>query len=212
MDLNKFDINTLRNNPIILIIGKRATGKSFLIRDITNHQKNVDFDLIINPTEECDKFYKTQLFGKFIHTSYKPFLLKDLLNNQKKLMNTGNMKKKGLIFDCCLTENEYKKDKNLRECLLNGRCYKINMISSIQYPMKMSPENISNTDYIFIFKENIISNKKQLYEYYGGLFPTFKEFSDILDKYTNNFNCLVIDITSKSNNIKECIYWYNSSS
>ena len=65
-------------------------------------------------------------------------------------------------------------------------------------------------DYCFILRETIVSNRKRLYEHYAGMFPSFEIFSQVMDQCTENFECLVIDNTSKSNSITEQCFWYKA--
>ena len=42
------------------------------------------------------------------------------------------------------------------------------------------------------------------------MFPTFEMFCETMDQCTENFECLVIDNTSKSNKIEDQVYWYKA--
>ena len=207
---NKFDMSKIKKNSCILIIGKRSTGKSFLVRDIINNKKNVNFDLIISPFEKHIDFYSKIVPGKIIHKTLTLHLLEKFLNKQRNHYKIKNIKNTGLIFNNCFYDRKLYTCNNIREIFLNKRSLGIMIISTFQHVFNIPHVHILTTNYIFIFRQNIIRNKKKLYEHYGSMFSTFNEFCSILDKYTNDYNCLVIDNTSKSNNIKECIYWYKS--
>ena len=43
------------------------------------------------------------------------------------------------------------------------------------------------------------------------MFPTFDIFCQVMDQCTENYECLVIDNTSKSNKIEDQVYWYKAS-
>jgi hypothetical protein len=53
-------------------------------------------------------------------------------------------------------------------------------------------------------------NRKRLYENYCGFVPTFDIFNQIMDAATQNYECLVVDNTTKSNNITDMLYWYRA--
>jgi hypothetical protein len=78
----------------------------------------------------------------------------------------------------------------------------------MQYPLGIPPNLRTNIDYVFILRENIVSNRKRIYDNYAGMFPTFEVFSQVMDQCTENFECLVIDNTSNSNKLEDCVYWY----
>jgi hypothetical protein len=68
----------------------------------------------------------------------------------------------------------------------------------------------SNIDYIFLFGEDFISNKRKLFEYYAGIFSTFESFDQVFSKLTSNFGCMVIDNKTITDDINEKIFWYKS--
>lgn len=82
---------------------------------------------------------------------------------------------------------------------------------TMQFVLGIAPELRTNVDYIFICRENIISNRKRLYESFAGMFPTFEIFCTVMDACTENFECLVIDNTSKSNKLEDQVFWYKAS-
>ena len=42
------------------------------------------------------------------------------------------------------------------------------------------------------------------------MFPTFDAFCQVLDNCTENFECLVIDNTVRSNKIEDMVFWYKA--
>ena len=80
----------------------------------------------------------------------------------------------------------------------------------MQFSLGIPPNLRTNVDYVFILRENIWSNRKRLYDHYAGMFPTFEMFCETMDQCTENYECLVIDNTSKSNRIEDQVYWYKA--
>ncbi len=80
----------------------------------------------------------------------------------------------------------------------------------MQFPLGISPQLRGNIDYVFILRENIVSNRKRIYEHYAGMFPTFEMFCKVMDQCTENFECLVIDNNTQSNRIEDQIFWYKA--
>ena len=94
---------------------------------------------------------------------------------------------------------------------MNGRHYKILFLITMQFALGIPPNLRGNIDYVFILRENYISNRKRIYDHYAGMFPTFEIFCQVMDQCTENYECLVIDNTSKSNKIEDQVYWYKAS-
>jgi hypothetical protein len=44
------------------------------------------------------------------------------------------------------------------------------------------------------------------------MFPTFEIFCQVMDQCTENFECLVIDNTTKSNKLEDTVFWYKADS
>ena len=55
-----------------------------------------------------------------------------------------------------------------------------------------------------------IYDQEKLYKNFFGIFPHFSVFQDVLNACTEGYDCLVLDNTSKSNNIQDCVYWYRA--
>ena len=77
--------------------------------------------------------------------------------------------------------------------------------------MDLSPDLRANVDYVFILRENVIQNREKLYKSFFGIFPTFDMFNQVMTACTENYECLVLDNTSKSNKIQDCVFWYKAS-
>jgi hypothetical protein len=76
--------------------------------------------------------------------------------------------------------------------------------------MDLPPGLRANIDYIFCLRENIRQNRERLWKSFFGVIPTFPMFQTIMDSCTENYQCLVLDNTSKSNKLEECIFYYKA--
>ena len=216
LKLNKFDMNRIADDSVVVLIGKRNTGKSFLTKYILYNNRSIPVGTVISGTEGANKFYSEIVPPVFIHEEYTPLILNNVLKRQKIIMkkknqNVGNIDPRAfLILDDCLYDNSWQKDKNIRSCFMNGRHYKLMFILTMQFALGIPPNLRTNIDYVFILRENIWSNRKRLYDHYAGMFPTFEMFCETMDQCTENYECLVIDNTSKSNKIEDQVYWYKA--
>jgi hypothetical protein len=212
LKLKRFDISRITPDKIVVLIGKRNTGKSYIVRDIMYNNKDLPIGTVISPTEMANKFYGEMIPKVFIHEEYTPKLLENVIIRQKMIMKQVNKEKKTkgysnidprcfLVMDDCLYDNDWVKDKNIRSIFLNGRHYKIFFIMTSQYVMGITPILRSNIDFTFILRENIMSNR---------MLPTYEAFCSVLDNTTENYECLVIDNTTKSNKLEDQIFWFKA--
>ena len=170
---------------------------------------------VISGTEAANEFYSSIVPPIFIHEEYQPIIIENLLKRQKQLLverKEGNKvdPRAFLILDDCLYDNSWVKDTNVRSLFMNGRHYHILFILTMQYALGIPPNLRTNIDFVFILRENYVSNRKRLYEHYAGMFPTFEMFCQVMDQCTENYECLVVNNNSKSNRLQDQVFWYKA--
>ncbi len=215
LKLKKFDISNIKDDSVIAMLAKRNSGKSVLCKDLLYHHRNIPAGLIISPTEKANSFYGDFVPDIFIHDEYDSIIISKLLQRQEILIHKQKINSKidpraFLILDDCLYDNKWIKDSNMRSIFMNGRHYKLMFILTMQFALGIPPNLRSNIDYIFILRENILSNRKRLFDHYAGMFPTFEMFCKVLDNCTQNYECLVIHNGAKSNKLEDQIFWYKA--
>jgi hypothetical protein len=223
MENIKFSAQEASNGPVIVLIGRRDTGKSYLVRDLLYYHQDIPIGTVIAGTEAGNGFYSHHVPRLFIHDEYNTVIIENILKRQKAVLkqinreitsyNRSNIDPRAfVILDDCLYDSAWTKDKVMRLLFMNGRHWRIMLIITMQYPLGVPPNLRTNIDYVFILREPYISNRKRIYENYAGMFPTFESFSQVLDQCTENYECLVIDNNSKSNKLNDQIYWYKAES
>ena len=221
LKLRKFDIKSIPSDKVIVFIGKRETGKSFLVKDLLYYHKDVPIGTVISGTEAANTFYGNMVPSLFIHDAFTPQIVANSLKRQKMVIKKINKDKARygssnidprafLILDDCLYDQSWVRDENIRNLFMNGRHYKMLFIITMQYALGVPPNLRTNIDYVFILRENLMNNRKRLYEHYAGMFPSFEIFCQVMDACTEDFNCLVINNNSKSNKIEDQVFWYKA--
>ena len=228
LELRKFDMRNItfrpdeNKGPVVVFIGRRDTGKTFLVRDMLYHHQDIPIGTVISGTEVGNGFYKKLVPKLFIHNQYSPVLIDNVLRRQKVVLkqierdvsagkrNTTDPRA-FVILDDCLYDNTWSRDKLMRALFLNGRHFKCMLLLTMQYPLGMPPTLRTNVDYVFILRENYLTNRKRIYENYASMFPTFESFCSVMDQCTENYECLVINNNTKSNKLTDQIFWYRAS-
>tara|TARA_B100000686_G_C16789240_1_gene977436 strand:- start:744 stop:1535 length:792 start_codon:yes stop_codon:yes gene_type:complete len=218
LELKKFDMTQISDDKVVVLIGKRDTGKSFLCRDILYHHRDIPVGQVISGTEGANQFYQKIVPKLFIHGEFSTEIIQNMLKRQKIMidkLNSGKDLKTDprafLILDDCLYDNSWAKDKYMRSIFMNGRHFKLLFLLTMQYALGIPPNLRTNIDYVFILRENYVSNRKRLYEHYAGMFPTFEMFCQVMDQCTENYECLVINNNAKSNKLSDQVFWYKAS-
>ena len=207
--------------PVIVLIGRRDTGKSFLVRDLLYYHQDIPIGTVISGTEAGNGFFSAHVPKLFIHDEYNTAIIENILKRQKTVLKQIKKEMEAykrttidprafVILDDCLYDNKWTKDKMMRLLFMNGRHWKIMLIITMQYPLGVPPNLRTNIDYVFILREPYISNRKRIWENYAGMFPTFESFCQVMDQCTENFECLVINNNAKSNKLQDQIFWYKA--
>lgn len=215
LKIRKWDPTTLKPDAIVLLLGKRGTGKSTLMRNLMYHVRDkLDFCLAMSPTEEATESLGSFLPPTMIYNDFRPDKVNQLLNTQRQQWKRGHGSKVGLIMDDCMYDKGIfrgETGKIFRNLFMNGRHRRVFFLNCVQYCMDMTPDLRSQVDYVFQLRDNIQSSRKKTWEQFFGFFPTFEQFSKTMSVCTENYECLVYDSkASKSNNIEDSIFWYKA--
>ena len=227
LELKKFDMRSISfkadesKGPVIVLIGRRDTGKSFLVKDLLYYRQDIPIGTVIAGTEEGNGFYGQLVPKLFIHNEYNTVIIENILKRQKQVLKQIKNEREQYnrstidprtfaIMDDCLYDGKWTKDKMMRLLFLNGRHWKIMLIITMQYPLGIPPMLRTNIDYTFILREPYIANRKRIYDNYAGMFRTFEAFCQVMDQCTENYECLVINNNSKSNRLQDQVFWYKA--
>jgi hypothetical protein len=215
LHLKKFDMASIKDTSIVVLIGKRDTGKSWLVRDLLWHHKDIPVGTVISPTEAVNRFYADMVPSLFIHDKVNPELLASVVKRQKiitkRTHTSPNIDPRAfVVLDDCFYDNSWVSDVSMRYLFCNGRHVKTLVLITMQYPLGVPPSLRTNIDYVFILRENIVNNRKRIYDNYAGMFPNFDSFAQTMNQTTENYECLVIHNNSKSNRIEDQVFWYKA--
>jgi hypothetical protein len=201
-----------------------VTHNSWLVRDIFYHHRHIPSGVVFSGTEEASPFFSDFIPDCFIHSEYDPELIESIMNRQRRKIreaknsgrsDTGKMASNNvfIVLDDMLHDAQnWKKEKTIKNIFFNGRHYNFLFILTMQYPLGITPELRSNIDYVFIFNEPSVKNRRKIYEDYAGMIPSFDHFCNILDACTQNHECLVIKTSGNSTDIRDQIFWYKAES
>lgn len=212
LQLKKFDPSKMGDNRVAVFIGKRGTGKTTLVTDILKQKSYLPVGIVMSGTEEGNGHYSTYVPDSFIYSDFDKEVIEKMLVRQKKLARKRDQvdDRVFLLLDDCMYDKKIMREKCIRSLFFNGRHWNIFLMITMQYCMDMGPDLRSNVDYVFVLRENILSVREKIYKSFFGMFPSFDMFCQVMDACTSNYECLVLDNTSTSNNIEDCVYWYKA--
>ncbi len=221
LPIKKFNIHEMVDHCTIAMIAKRATGKSFLTREIMYQKRHIASAVAISRTEKLNSFYSEFIPDSYIFSEYTSDILSRIYERQSNMNEDNKLRiKEGkkpkddsvmlIMDDCMSSKGTWLKDPNILELFFNGRHHHLSFILTMQYSVGIPPEMRSNFDYIFLLAEDTISNRKRLYEHYAGMFPSFDIFQQVFTDVTENYGIMVINNRVHSKNITDKVFWYRA--
>ncbi|QKF93472.1 VV A32-like packaging ATPase [Fadolivirus algeromassiliense] len=225
IEFKKLDLNNMLDNSKICLVGKRGSGKSWIIRDILNkintNDQFLENTLIISKTEKMNPFYKKHFPNAKVICEYNSEAISDYLFDQevrideskKRLDQTGiYIPSDGCVIldDCIGSKGSWMNDKSLLELFYNARHYNTTFIITMQFPLGIKPELRLQFDYVFLLSEDFYSNQKRLYDHYAGMFPTFETFRDTFLQLTEDYNAMVISNCSGCVSLTDKLFYYKA--
>lgn len=209
--ITKFKPDTIKPGRIIFIVGKRGCGKSTLLRDLLSRMAGqVDYALAMCPTMESAGMLRDCMPSSSVYDRYVPSKVDQVVRVAQHFASLGKKRRILLCLDDCLYDRNVLRSPSIREIFFNGRHLGITFIALAQYCMDVSPDLRTQIDYLFVMKENIVSNRQKLWKYLFGCVQNFDDFSAIMDRCTQNYECLCLDNTLNSGAVQECVFWYKA--
>lgn len=212
--LKEFNPSRIKGNSTILIIGKRGSGKSVLMKDIAYHlarERKIDMGVGFSATEDSNKNLASFLPDSLIHKKYKPEIVQKIYSMQQKHSKRNKMQNVALILDDCLYEKKQFNSDLVRKLFFNGRHYNLLIMLLAQYSMDLNPSLRGNIDIIFVARDLVFANRERLYKNFFGIFPTFSAFDKVMTTVTQDFNFLVlVNNDARSTKAEDVLFYYRA--
>ena len=222
LNLKKFDMASISKGAIVVMVGRRGQGKSYLVKDLLYYKRDIPIGTVVSASEGSNRFYGDMMPSLFIHEEYSPEIISNLVKRQKLV--TRKMKQQIAMYgksnidpyaflimdDMMYDAPRWIKDVSIKDIFMNGRHFNLMFLVTMQFSLGLPPSFRANCDIIFVLRETYVSNRRRLYEHYAGMFPTFEIFCQVMNQCTENYECLVINNTVRSNKLEDCVFWYKA--
>ena len=209
--IKKLDVHTIKPHRITLLLGRRGSGKSVLLRDLLyNSCDRYDFAMAMCPTMESSQLLKECMPKCCVFDRYMQSKIDALVRVATETTAQGKGRSFLLILDDVMYDKAICRTQSFRYLFYNGRHAKISVMILLQYLTDMPPDMRTQVDYVYTMKENTIQNRMKLYKMFFGVFDTFEDFTAVLDRCTQNYETLMLDNTLQSNGPADCIFWYKA--
>ena len=196
----------------IIVIGKTGTGKTTCILDILFHKRHLlQSAMIQSGSEDTTGRFGRHFPSLFIYNSLDKEAVRNYVRRQKLLREYHENPWSALVIDDCVDDVTILNGKMFESIFKISRHWATLFILALQYCMDAKPAIRTNTDFVFLLREPILSARKSMYCNFASIIPTFKLFCQILDEVTGDYTALVIDNRNQSNHWTDCVFWYKFS-
>jgi hypothetical protein len=83
--IKKFEIKSMPDYVTVAMIAKRASGKSYLTREILFHMRDIPTAIAISKTEKLNKFYTEFIPELYIYDEYNSSILDKIYQRQEQI-------------------------------------------------------------------------------------------------------------------------------
>lgn len=205
IDIPEFRLDQMPTNSKIVIIGKPATGKSTLIRDIIKTFRHlIPVAKIFCESDKYNHFYSNMFHDLYVIDDYSEDEMEKFVKRQLVAMqnnpesepykNRNNpLSKAMLVLDDCSDDPKFFNRPLFQKCMKNGRHWDMMLLLGLQYSMDIRPAIRATIDYVFIYQDHVEKNRKSLYDNYATVVGSYQDFCDVMDQVTGDYTALVID-------------------
>jgi len=208
--LRRFNLDYISNNSLIVIIGMVNSGKSFITKDLLYYFKDIQYGTVISEVGRKQNCYN-YIPPIFIHDKYDTHAIKNFIKHQKKVINSEYDSSSFIILENIFYDNQFNNDKYFQKVIKSSKLLNYLCIIESNNLICIDTKTIENIDYLFILKENFDINRMRIYKQFSQYLKIpYTLFCKFMDDYTENYNFLILDLKSESENIENKLFWYKA--
>lgn len=211
--VKSFRAKNLKPNRVVLMIGRKGSGKSTALRELLFSLKDqIEYAVAMTPTFETIKDLQAVMPIKCIHTEYNEDVVNAIVEHQQE-RNLNDQEKKivAIILDDCMYDKKTLSSEAINKLHMNGRHLNILFINLVQYVMDYPARLRNSVDYIFAWWETQRDIRFKLWKTFFGIFDKYDDFDCTMRGLTVNKRCMVIDNTLSATSASECIFHFKAS-
>ena len=194
--LNKFDIGGIDIvGKKFLFVGPPKCGATTLVKDFLHHnQHTFSTGVVISSDMQS---YGEYMSGISIYDTYTCGVVNNLIDFQQQ--HDVN------VFYVDESNCKIEKNTTTQKLFLNP---KMTVIVTSNQVLSINSNLRANINYVCLFYTSKVTEQQKMFDHYGGIFSTFKEFKKVYTKYAQNYGCIIIDNLSITKKITDGVFYY----
>ena len=212
MRILEYDLKNMPPCPVILLIGRRRSGKTVTTMNLMRHySQKVKYAIAMVGSNSTVQEFSDVMPSTFIHEKVDFEILQRLIDRQNKVAKQRKPDNVLLVIDDLAYGNFFKSEQ-IKQLVCNGRHLGITLIITVQYLRVCPPIFRANCDLIFAAQEKSTMYRKALYENFSICFSNFFDFSRTYRELTKNFSMMVLVTCSgeASDRVEDNVFWITS--
>ena len=213
--LSKFDPKCMPITSVAVFVARRGMGKSTACEDLLyNLRYKVPLVTVFSPTEATDPFFSKFIPDAFIYNELNMEALEQIRKRQRTVLASPPPGVTDptclIILDDCMYKKSLFNHELIRYIIMNGRHDGLGLWIISQYVSDLPPYIRANADFVFAFKDNVRTNRENMWKMFFGVVPSFPVFDPIHKFYTDNYGILVLNNRERSQDEKKMLFWYTA--
>lgn len=217
VDIHEFNLHDLPDSCTIIFIGVPGSGKTTAIEDVSYFLRHkYPVARVFMGTEGGYKRF-CKIFGPlYVSNSYnedqeKHHILRQKTCNMISSENKDRSKYAINIMDDVTDDPKiFKTPTMLGIFKLGSQHWSQIVMIGTQYAIDFPPVIRSSVSYVFIFRQPDVKERKKIWENFGGICGSFKDFCDLMDQLTGDYTAMVIKKRSQSNDLSDNVFWFKT--
>jgi hypothetical protein len=206
----------LDGNHRFLLGDFTVTHNTTLIENFAYHNKHrYPVARVFIATEDGYKRFSKIFHPLFVSNYWDEKECETAIARQRKcLMDYGKEAKQAysiLIMDDISDDPKIYKTKLMKGIFKLGSQHWAQLVMiGTQYAIDFPPEIRQSVSYVALARQPELTERKKLYDNFGGLCGSFERFCDLMDGITGDYTFLIFKKRSQSNELEECVFWYRT--
>ncbi|QHN71300.1 hypothetical protein [Mollivirus kamchatka] len=210
--IDPFDFSKAKADRAWAFVGRKGSGKtSGMIYAAMMLYRLFDFAVALSPASQTRDILAMFMPASCIHSDLPDKFLEELIDETGKLTAAGHEVRLLLMMDDLMYDSTVLNTKPAKKLYKMGRHHKITFFNAVQYVRDMAKNSRAQHDYIFAAGDTSPENMDALYEiFFSSKIRNREDFDDLFTMITADYGMMVLDLTSTSDNIQDCIFRYQA--
>ena len=213
----ELDLSFIKPGSLIFILGRRGSGKSYLINTMVWQFKDYVDGMAFTGTSkpryingQAQEWSWEHAFpDTFVYNSYHPELVEAFYEDKDKQLMQGTVRPSLLIFDdMSYQRKKMKEDPTFDKIMRNARHRLITTIVVLHDACDLPSDARTQVDYLFCFKDSSWNNTERLYKNFFGVFNSPNLFRHVFNEITEGYTCMINFRGARKSSIEDSVFYY----